>query len=30
VHQVLRDGATKARAIAATVLGRARRAAGLD
>jgi len=30
VHQVLRDSAAKARAIASTVLQRARRAAGLD
>ena len=29
VHQVLRDGAAKARALAATVLGRAKRNAGL-
>ena len=29
VHQVLRDGAARARALAATVLGRARRHAGL-
>lgn len=30
VHQVLRDGAARARAVARTVLNRARRASGLD